>query len=136
MLGKKLLIGSSSDTISITNTTATDITTSPSDATAGYRLDSDGKVYRIEGASTVVYEDWVVPNGNAGNYESRVTVVSGALTTGNANIWEALSIDRTWTVSETGIGTRTCTFDVEIRDAATLVVKDTAQITITATVEV
>lgn len=87
--------------------------------------------------STSYYTDWVTPASetNAALYEVRATKVSGDAfqPTGSAlGSWLPLTSDRGWELNLTGIGRLDCVLTIEIRDAATQTVRDTATITMMA----
>ena len=121
---------------SITNQTATTEVTDPADATAGYKLQSSGQAQKTNLGGT--YEDitgeWETSGLPGSLYECRATVTAGSLTTGSTGSWDSLGSDNTWTKDQTVVGNSTCTFTLEIRDAATGTVLDTASITLDATV--
>ena len=100
-------------------------------ATASYTISSDGKVRNQ--ASTIL-ESWLL-NGSASSFEVRATVTSGSLSSGTTGSWLACSSDRTWSVVNSAADNSTISvvMTVEIRDASTLVVADSATITIEAT---
>ena len=110
-------------------------TAAPTTATAGYQLTNTGKVQRNgtgSGGSYVDVENWVNPTSLAGaGYECKVTIALGTLSSGTSGSWLALSSTRTWEVSASST-TKSCTFTVEIRDAASLVVLASAVITLNA----
>lgn len=88
-------------------------------ATITYRVGSDGFVYEVVNAgSPSALEQWCTPAANAGNYEARVTVTVGSLSSGTTGSWLALTSTRDWTLQETTPGnTSNCTFTIEIRPA-------------------
>jgi hypothetical protein len=71
--------------------------------------------------------------GSASDYEVRATLISGVQGGGFYNIWSNMNTDATWSLTESSIGTLTNVTRIEIRDAASHVILDTADITITAT---
>jgi hypothetical protein len=80
------------------------------------------------------YSSWVTPQSetNAALYEVRAIKVSGDAfqPTGSAlNTWLPLTSDRGWDLQLTGIGRFDCVLTVQIRDAATQTIQDTATIT-------
>lgn len=122
-------------TLTDQNITGLDATT----AYAYYFLTSGGQVEQSTqagGAGPTNIEQWCTPTSAASSYEARVTVNSGSLTGGSgAGTWLPLSSTRNWYVSESVSGnSNICEFLVEIRLASTGVVKDSATITLTATV--
>ncbi len=120
--------------ITITDQSLNNVTFSPTNSTQAYRLDSNGKVYDVKNASPSFIEDWVTPTGAASSYEAFVTVTSGTLSSGTSGSWVALSSTRDWSVTQTSIGIKTCTFTVDIRKVGTSTVLDSATITIEAEV--
>ena len=118
----------------------------PTNVTAGFRLGADGKVYRARtqvggGAYEEVSagsNEWLDPHDGvaADAYECQATVTAGALTSGTAGSWLALTSDREWEVTRTNdvLGTDTCTFTLEIRRIGTTVVLNSASITLNAEV--
>lgn len=109
----------------------------PSDAVAGYRLLTSGEEEAGTGTNFVSYTSvgtWLLA-GAAGDYEVRATLDSGAITSGTTGTWLALSASYAWEVLRTSVGTTTAELTIEIRDAATLEVLDTASVTLTAEVE-
>jgi hypothetical protein len=68
--------------------------------------------------------NWITPTSAAGSaYDIRLTVNSGSTPSGSApNIWISLGTTRTWTISQSGIGTTASNVTVEIRNASTLAV--------------
>jgi hypothetical protein len=95
-----------------------------------YTLNADGGIYGPDG----YLGNWISPVGSAGLYEARATLMSGSSPVGTLNSWLALSTTRTWTIVDTAPGgiSKFCTIRIEIRDAATSTVRDTADITLEA----
>lgn len=100
-------------------------------ARSGYRLNASGIVEERDGASYSTLETWL-PFGTASGYEARVTVTLGTLTSGTTGSWVSLGSSQEWYVEQGTVGTNTCDFTVEIRNATTLVVIDSAAITLEA----
>lgn len=114
MSGALFAILNAGDRINVTDQSL--FASSAGTATAAYRLGSNGKVYQVINGTQTFIEDWCVPNTSAGNYEARVTVTSGSLTSGTTGTWLALTSTRDWALQETSSGnTSLCTFTVEIR---------------------
>lgn len=106
----------------------------PASAYAYYELNSDGTVKAMQNGAVTTLETWRGV-GASGSYESRVTMVSGTPTSGSVGVWEVLSTSRLWDVFRTGtLGEKSCTFTVEIRDAAMGIVLDTATVNLSAIV--
>lgn len=118
--------------ISITDQLVQDIKTSPADATATYTVDNDGKIRSHTGS---VIETWLNKPSLASLYEVFVSVTSGALTSGTTGAWLNCGTDRSWSLTRDPNGTSTTVIAVQIRRAATGLVKDTANITLQAIVE-
>ena len=76
--------------------------------------------------------NWITPTSSASLYEVRATKVSGDAfqPTGSAlGTWLACTSNRQWQLLLTGLGRFDCVLTIEIRDAATQTVRDTATIT-------
>lgn len=115
--------------VSITNQSGSVITTTPTDATSTYELTSAG-VCNVDGSP--VSGEWLVA-GSASAYEVRSTVTSGTLTTDpSAGSWVSLGTTRLWELTRASVGVSTATFTVEIRNASTGAVLDSATIDLTA----
>ena len=115
--------------VSITDQNVADITLTPTDATATYTLQSGGNVVNH---NSLLLEQWLL-KGAAGDYEARATVLSGdPPNSGTLNTWLALSTTRSWSQTQTTPGVRSGEITVEIRDATTLAILDSATINITA----
>jgi hypothetical protein len=104
------------------STTSSSITCSTSFSSAGLNTGSGQSSY-----------SWLL-SGTASQYEIRMTTTSGTFSSGTTGSWLSLGTTRTWTRQRTSVGISTVTATVEIRDATSLVVLDTATITITAEV--
>lgn len=95
--------------------------------TNSYTLNNVGE---IRGSpSNVFVGDWILDSTKVSDYEVRTTVEDGFTTSGTNGSWLALSTTRTWSVTP---GNYVQLF-VEIRHKTTLVVQDTATITLEAT---
>ena len=78
--------------------------------------------------------NWITPTSSASLYEVRATKVSGDTpNAGSAlNTWLACTTNRSWALYLTGVGVLNCVLTIEIRDAATQTIRDTATITMMA----
>jgi hypothetical protein len=121
--------GGGTGTVSISNVNAEDTAESPASASLSYALNSDGSSNEGGTAGT-----WLIGSTSGSLYEARATVSSGSLSSGTTGSWLALSSNRAWRVTRSSLGTSTCTFLVEIRDAATQTAQDSATITLAASV--
>lgn len=113
----------------------------PGDAYAGYRLHSDGTIDGTAATSLNWANNlgtWLV-NGLNSDFEVRATLNSGALDAASSatGSWLVLSTARLWYCFRDGVfgaGQQVANLTIEIRDASTLGVLDTATITLSATV--
>lgn len=109
----------------------------PRSATASYTLNSAGGAVVN---STPVSGEWLA-SGAASGYDVRATLASGTSPSGSAvGSWLNLGTTRAWSLTASaGFAGASqvllCTLTVEIRDASTLAVLDTATISISATAE-
>lgn len=106
-------------------------------ATASYKLGTDGIAYRISGSTAAIAGQWLNPADatEADLYEARVTILSGSLSTGTPNVWQALTSDLLFSRRQALIGTSTCSLRVEIRlIAAPATILGTATVQLTARV--
>jgi hypothetical protein len=126
--------GTSNVVISISDEFIGALEFSPNTAVAGYRLNSNGDVESINNAFPITLGQWCTPTSAAGNYEARVTVTFGTLTSGSAGVWLALSSTRTWELEQSAQGFVQCIFTVEIRRIGTTTVLDSASIELSAEV--
>jgi hypothetical protein len=124
--------GTSSAVISISDEFISALNFEPDNATARYRLNSNGEVESLINGFTTTLEQWCTPTSAAGNYEARVTVNSGSLSSGTTGTWLALSTSRTWSVVQSSVGSSSCNFTVEIRRTGTTTVLDSATIDLVA----
>lgn len=108
--------------ITLSGETASDSVADPSDATASLRFDTDGNVYKIEGAVQTQVDtatDYIRPTANADRLQIRFTnLVGTALTSSTAaeDVWHAISGgDFTLTQTRTTVGFSASSFDVQLR---------------------
>ena len=109
-----------------------DETTDPDDAEVGYQLTSTGfeQEYEGLGGTYSTRGTWLL-DGSASDYDCRLTVDLDLTPSGSATgTWLNLGTTRAWTLSDTApIGAaRTSTCTIEIRDATTLDVLDSATV--------
>lgn len=136
------MMGGAGPIITLQNETITGSAAAPaSPVTATYSLQSDGDIVEDEnGGGLVDIGDWIVPRAAAGsNWEVFVSAVPGANISAGSDAlgtWLSLGTTRAWGVQRVGgvAGTNTETLTVQIRKASTGIVKDTASITLNATV--
>lgn len=115
---------SSGPTVSIINQDVSVVGDATVNITAKYVLNLDGKVY--DNANTIL-ENWL-DSGLASGCQARATLVTGALSSGTVNTWLVLSTTRSWSRVSAPGANNTCEILIEIRDANTLVVLDSASV--------
>ena len=119
----------------ISNASAYTFVSSPSEATAQYLLNSDGRAQKVENSSTSdISGEWLVAGANS-DFEVYATVDSGTLTSGPTGSWVSLSTSRVWTLTRGTVGLSSVDLTIEIRRASDAVVVDSATITLTAEVD-
>jgi len=111
----------------------------PTNAAAGWRCLTNGTVAARQGGgpgSYVYNHDWGTPTGGTpGNdYDVMATLNSGT-NPGSTGTWLALTINRTWSLSQTSIGSKTCNLTISIRPAGGGATINSQTYTITATVD-
>jgi hypothetical protein len=118
--------------VAISDQTVYTLEAYPATATAGYRLASTGIAYHTNPSGTYVAigGEWLL-SGSASAYEVQATLVSGTTPSGTLGSWLGLGTTRTWTLASSD-GYLTCTLLIEIRNATTLAVLDTATVVIQA----
>jgi hypothetical protein len=124
--------GTTNVVISISNQNIADGTGGARSATAGYRLTSGGQVEQLVNVTFTNLEQWCTPTSEASNYEARVTVNVGSLSSGTTGTWVALSTTQTWTRTANIGDSQLCEFLVEIRRTGTATVLDSATIELLA----
>lgn len=121
----------------LANITRSGIATSPANASASARLNTNGDAESAPTSGTFSVEfTWKAPWAAAGDYECRMTTVSGTLSSGTAGSWQSLSSTRTWVRNRTNdaAGTDTYVGTLEIRHAATQIVVASCTVTLSAQV--
>lgn len=103
--------------VDIPNVSAGDSQADPGPATASFEFERDGDVFTQGLLGSQQLADWVA-NAHAtigDGYWIRVTLTAGdALDTGTAGSWLQLSSDRTFGYSQSGLGSKSGTFTIEI----------------------
>lgn len=133
MLGaRKLMMFATSGAVAISNQDIHDTTIGPT-AEAQYTLALSGAASSVTsgGGSVPISGEWLT-SGSSSDFEVRATIVSGSVTSGTIGSWENLGTTRTWTRDRGAIGISTVVLTIEIRNATSMVVLDTAEITLTA----
>ena len=108
-------------------------------AQAAFEVNSDGSVQGVDQSGfgySVVYSSTWIPTTDAGiidDYEIRVQQVSGSTIGGDSlNTWLNLSTNRSWAIGDFYPGSVAATANVQIRNAATGNVLETATVTLSA----
>lgn len=116
--------------------TANSVVTDPVDATAQFELTNGGDIRKTSGNNTVSdVGDWLVPKFGMAQFDAMLTVNSGSSPTGaSLATWLNLGTTRNWQLAQTAVGTNTSNCTLQIRNATTLVVQDSATITFSAEV--
>jgi len=105
------------------------IVVSPSTATATYQLTNAG----VESATLAGTNTWL-PAGSAANYDCRLTMTTGSVTGSATGTWLNLGTTRSWSLTQSVIGSASASGTIEIRDASTLTVLGTATVSFYAEV--
>lgn len=129
--------GTSDLRVTISNQDVSDLVIDPADAFAQYSLAANGVASTATsgGSGPVGGGEWRV-SGASADYQVRATLQSGSITSGTTGSWLSLSTGREWSISQTSFGTGSATLLIEIRDAVTLAVLDSATVTLTAEVQI
>lgn len=111
---------------------------SPAEATAVIYFENDGDIAeQVNGGSITTVEDWLSPADAVTDFEIMFSLNSGAaLDGGTLDTWLSLDTTRSLVQTRSTPGTDLSIVDVQIRDANTLTVVATGQITLDATVDV
>ncbi len=131
------IIASGVARITLADINVTDFAISPTDATAGYQLESDGDITRQDPGNSDA-GDWIVPRLAAGgSYEVRATLQAGSLDAGSDAVgsYLALSATRLWRCRVTALGQQTATLLIEIRRVGTTQVLESCTVNLDASVE-
>ncbi len=127
--------GGTSNPVQLTGGTVSDSSLTPTDARAEWGLYGDGKEKKKLGtASYVIIADWLI-SGALADYDVKCTVNSGTTPSGSANgSWLNLATFRYWYLTDTSSigGVITCNLTIEIRNAITTTVIDTATVILKA----
>jgi hypothetical protein len=124
--------------VSLANRTISGTGTDPGTAEALYRLGADGKIYERASPAAGFTEigSWIDPESAAsGDYVAIMTKQSGSksLSTGSEATEQALSADRTYGISQTGVGSGDYVGLIEAKRGGTTL--DSATITLNVNVD-
>jgi hypothetical protein len=114
------------------------VTKSGQTATASYQIRNDGVALitnGIGGSTIPISGEWETAGLPGSKYQVYFSVTSGTLSSGPVeDTWLDCSSSYACTVSQVSVGTKTCTFTVEIRNKATTVsLAGPVSVTLTAT---
>lgn len=109
--------------VNFTTGAVSDFQISPGSASAEVTFTNTG-TYTGTGNIQGFSGNWIVPLSAAGSaYDIRLTRNTGSTPSGSSTgVWLSLGTTRTWTISQSGVGTTTSNVTVEIRNASTLAV--------------
>jgi hypothetical protein len=99
---------------------------------AEYHLNSDGNIYIRQSSVLTNIGPWITNAAFVGLFECRATVLSGSLTSGTTGAWQSLSTTRSWTRGAASGTNQFCSFTLEVRNASTAAVVDSATIQLEA----
>lgn len=114
---QQMLLGGRGVVISLPDSTSdTAVAADPSNATAAVYIRDDGEMTR---AADGFVQNWCEPPGAVADYltyEFRMTKDSGDdLTSGTLNTWIAASLNPSWTLTVSSVGTATFNGTLEVR---------------------
>jgi hypothetical protein len=112
-------------TLNLTNHSKSDIAGDPGTAIVTVRFNNDG-ILTLIGLGTTNYDDeWIieqpVDSAVAGDYEVAYTQLvsgDGPSSGSGLGVYAGLSIDRQWTLSQTGTGTKSGVWKFRVREIA------------------
>lgn len=107
-----------------------DLNFSPSSSTATYTLTTGG----LEQATGYGDNTWVSGIATS-EFDVFAQLNSGSLSTGTTGSWLNLGSSRSWSCTQSVIGTKTADLTISIRSASSLTVLASANVVITATVD-
>lgn len=131
-MGGLIASTSGSASISITNRGVLHVSGGILPANVSYVLSNDSYVKKVVNSTTYNVEQWDSVPASVADYQARVTVTSGALTSGTTGSWLNLGTTRTWNLQAAAGNYDQCVFTVEIMAAGGGSVLDSATITLTA----
>jgi hypothetical protein len=112
---------------------------SQADASVIFYNDTGGTAFNVFRTQIVIADNllWFYPpSGDSSDYDIRLNITSGSITNGSTGVWLNLGTTREWELIRTTIGTSTASGTIQIRDANTLVVLDTINVSFTATADI
>lgn len=125
--------GGSSLSVNIVGGSVIDVVVSPTNAVAVYLLNADGTETSTPAG---ISNTWLL-GGAASSAEVRATVTAGATTAGDVTgAWLGLGVNRSWRCGlvNDAAGVASASLTIEVRNASTLAVLDTAPVDLYAEV--
>jgi hypothetical protein len=121
--------GASNIRVDVVGASLSDVDTSGT-VSVGYRLHNNGSEQSfIAGGVYTTFNTWLLV-GAAADYDCRLTVNSGSAPAGDTvGVWLGLASSRAWTLTRSTNGTTINSCTIEIRDAVSLDVLDSASVT-------
>lgn len=103
----------------------------PSNAFASITVKRNGTI----ALTGIADQDWISPKSATvgDDYDVRVVYSLGDTWTGST-AWQNITSDIVWSLSQVGLGTKSGTYTMEIRDTATQTLQDSASYTISVDV--
>lgn len=86
----------------------------PGDAIAAISLQSDGDIELSENGIANDVGDWITPKTGMANYDVKATLLSGSLTAGTTGSNLNLGTTRSWTRSQTSVGSSVAQIRLDI----------------------
>lgn len=102
-------------------------------STASFTMNSNG-TYSSVGNLSSVSGTWQTGTGTGSSYDVRVTLITGTFSSGTTGTWVSLSTTRSWSCVQSSPGFKYTNATLEIRDASTLAVLATSDLTVQASV--
>lgn len=128
--------GTSKAVFRLDTNTYTDTTFDPGTAGVTLAINSNGSLTATgDNSGTLDSYNWITPTTGSSSYFVRATLIGGSFSSGTTGTWLALTSNRTWSVSQSGAGTRTAnaTFEISSNSSGTNIVAS-ANIILTADV--
>ena len=101
--------------VQVLGATVTDVVIDPSNALAGYRLNSNGdEEIRIGAGAYAFLSRWLLV-GVASDYEAQYTAVGDATSPDPLNVWKSLGSNNTFEQSQAVVGTSSSSGTIKIR---------------------
>ena len=122
--------------VQVLGATVADVVIDPSNALAGYRLNSNGdEEIRIGAGAYAFLSRWLLV-GVASDYEAQYTAVGDATAPDPPNVWKSLGSNNTFEQSQNVVGSSSSTGTIKIRRATDSTELADAALNIEATVDV